>query len=275
MNDLNELREKIDALDSELLRLLNERAALALEVGRVKNRDGLPIYAPAREASLLRGLCDRSEGPLTEKAIRAIYREIISASLALEKNVVIACHGHESNVTHQAAKSRFGSSVSYTYFPNIEELFEAVERGEADCGVVPIESASGGVDGRTLDALTDTALTICGEVLLKSDSTPEETSRFFILARTATPITGRDRTTLLLRVEDRPGALVDALEPFKEAALNLSHFASRPAAKGSADTFFFVEVDGHSRDEAFGEVLRGLSRSCRAVKILGSYPITD
>jgi chorismate mutase-like protein len=275
MSDLNELREKIDGLDGELLRLLNERASIALEVGRVKSRDGLPIYAPAREASLLRSLCERSSGPLGDKAIRAIYREIISASLALEKDVVIACHGHESSVTHQAARARFGSSVSYTFFPEISELFEAVERGEGDCGVVPIDSVVGGVDGRTLDALTDTSLVICGEVILASDSSPDKRARFFILARTATPITGRDRTTLLLRVEDRPGALVDALEPFKDAELNLRHFASRPASKGSNDTFFFVEVEGHSRDEAFGDVLRGLSRNCRAVKVLGSYPTAE
>jgi prephenate dehydratase len=79
---------------------------------------------------------------------------------------------------------------------------------------------------------------------------------------------------LLLRVEDKPGALVDALEPFRDAELNLNHLASRPASKGSEDVFFFVEVDGHSRQEAFGEVLRELSRCCRAVKILGSYPRT-
>jgi chorismate mutase/prephenate dehydratase len=94
------------------------------------------------------------------------------------------------------------------------------------------------------------------------------------MARTATAITGSDRTTLLLRVEDKPGSLVDALEPFKDAELNLNHLASRPAAKGSEDVYFFVEVDGHARQEAFNEVLRELSRRCRAVKVLGSYPTT-
>jgi chorismate mutase domain of proteobacterial P-protein, clade 2 len=95
MSDLSEIREKIDAIDSQLLKLLNERATLALEVGRIKSRDGLPIYAPDREMLLLRGLVEKSEGPLSPTAIRAIYREIMSAALALEKDVVIAVSGPE------------------------------------------------------------------------------------------------------------------------------------------------------------------------------------
>ena len=102
----------------------------------------------------------------------------------------------------------------------------------------------------------------------------ETSSRYFVMARTSTAITGSDRTTLLLRVENKPGSLVEALEPFRDAELNLSHLASRPAAKGSADVFFFVEVDGHARHENFSDVLRELSRRCRAVKILGSFPKT-
>lgn len=277
MSELSDIRVQIDAIDTQLLRLLNERATLALEVGRIKSRDGLPIYAPDREMSLLRGLVERNEGPLTPTAIRAIYREIMSAALALEKDVVIACFGAEGGACHQAAKARFGSSVSYAFFPDVAELFAAVGRGEADCGVVPIEEAGHGAPHQTLDALASTDLKICAEITSTPDGTPgeaENSSRYFVMARTATAITGRDRTTLLLRVENKPGSLVDALEPFRDAELNLSHFASRPASKGSEDVFFFVEVDGHAREEAFEGVLRELSRRCRAVKVLGSFPKT-
>lgn len=277
MSDLSSIREKIDSIDSQLLTLLNDRARLALEVGRIKSRDGLPIYAPDREQSLLRSLIARNQGPLSESAIRAIYREIMSAALSLEKNVVIACHGPEGGACHQSARARFGSSVSYSFFNDVRELFVAVGRGEGDCGVVPIEEAGHGSTNQTLDALAGTDLTICAEIVSAPDGSTgdsDRNSRYFVLARTATAITGNDRTTLLLRVEDKPGALVDALEPFRDAELNLNHLASRPASKGSADVFFFVEVDGHSRDEEFGEVLRELSRRCRAVKILGSYPRT-
>jgi len=277
MSELSKIREKIDAIDSQLLTLLNDRAKLALEVGKIKSRDGLPIYAPDREQSLLRSLIEKNQGPLSEQAIRAIYREIMSAALALEKDVVIACHGSEGGACHQAARARFGSSVSYAFFSDVRELFASVARGEGDCGVVPIEDAGHGSANQTLDALAGTDLTICAEILSSPDGSPadsDKSSRYFVLARTATAITGNDRTTLLLRVEDKPGSLVDALEPFRDAELNLNHLASRPASKGSDDVFFFVEVDGHSREEAFGEVLRELSRVCRAVKVLGSYPRT-
>lgn len=277
MSELSTIREKIDAIDTELLRLLNERATLALEVGRIKSRDGLPIYAPDREMTLLRGLVERSEGPLSPGAIRAIYREIMSAALALEKDVVIAVSGAEGGACHHAARARFGSSVGYSFFAEIPELFESVARGEADCGVVPIEEPGHGSTNATLDALTQTELTICAEIVSCPDGSPGESddcARYFVMARTAAAISGKDRTTLLLRVEDKPGALLDALEPFRDAELNLNHLASRPAAKGSDDVYFFVEVDGHSRDESFAELLRDLSRSCRAVKVLGSYPRT-
>ncbi len=276
MSELSTIREKIDAIDTQLLKLLNDRAKLALDVGKIKSRDGLPIYAPDREMSLLRGLMEKNEGPLSPNAIRAIYREIMSAALALEKDVVIACHGPEGGPCHQAARARFGSSVNYAFFPDVTELFTAVGRGEGDCGVVPIEDASHGAVNQTLDALATTDLTLCAEILSTPDGSPgvdgKNNSRYFVMARTATAITGSDRTTLLLRVEDKPGALVDALEPFRDAELNLNHLASRPASKGSEDVFFFVEVDGHSRQEAFNEVLRELSRRCRAVKVLGSFP---
>ena len=274
MSELSTIREKIDAIDTQLLTLLNDRAKLALEVGKIKSRDGLPIYAPDREMSLLRGLIEKNEGPLSPNAIRAIYREIMSAALALEKNVVISCFGPEGGACHQTARARFGSSVSYAFFPEVSELFAAVGKGEGDCGVVPIEDAGHGAENQTLDALASTDLTICAEIV---DGTPGErgsSSRYFVMARTATAITTSDRTTLMLRVEDKPGALVGALEPFRDAELNLNHLASRPASKGSEDVYFFVEVDGHARQEAFTEVLRELSRCCRAVKVLGSYPTT-
>ncbi len=275
MSDLTDIRDQIDAIDTELLRLLNKRATLALAVGEIKSRDGLPIYAPEREMTLLRSLVERSSGPLPPTAIKAIYREIMSASLALEKDVVIVCFGTEGGPTHLAGRAKFGSSVDYAFFSDVDDAFTATSKGEGDCVVVPIEEGDHGAVKQTLDALTRTELTICGEIRVRSESSDEDddnSSRYLVLARTATPITGNDRTTLLLRVEDRPGALVDALEPFRDASLNLAHFASRPAARGSNDVYFFIEVDGHSRDEGFDEVLRQLSRQCRAVKILGSYP---
>ena len=115
LDQLGKLRKEIDAIDSQLLVLLNRRARLAQEIGRIKERNGRPVYAPERAEQLMRRLVSESEGPLDELAIRAIYREIMSASLALEKDTVIAAEGELAGLTHLAAKQQFGSSVRYTF----------------------------------------------------------------------------------------------------------------------------------------------------------------
>jgi chorismate mutase-like protein len=274
MSDLAELREKIDTLDTELLRLLNERAAVAKEIGAIKSRDGLPIYSPEREERVLRGLIERSSGPLQPGSIRAIYREIMSAALALEKNVVIACLGPIGSLSHQAAVSKFGSSVRYTFHADIDDVFKEVRRDEADCGVVPIDDPEHGLVNQTLDQLVESDVLICAETFLSNGDSPDEpkSGRFLVLGRDASPPSGNDHTMLMLRLENKPGALVAALEPFKDQAINLSHFASRPASKGSQDVFFFVEAEGHTRDLQVADLFRELSKRCRAVKVLGSYP---
>lgn len=274
MSTLGELREKIDALDSDLVRLLNERAQVAKEIGAIKNREGLPIYAPEREDKLLRSLVERSKGPLAPEAIRAIYCEIMSASLALEKDVAIACMGPAGSSSHQAARSKFGSSVRYVFLQDAGAVFQEVKNDEADCGVVQIEDPEHGLANHTLDQLAETDLSICAQILLPGESGDESRTRarFFVLGRNANPPSGNDQTMLMLRVEDKAGALVSALEPFKELSINLSHFGSRPAAKGSQDILFFVEAEGHTKDLQIVDLFRELSKNCRAVKILGSYP---
>jgi chorismate mutase / prephenate dehydratase len=273
MSDLNDLRAKIDAIDTDLLRLLNERATVAQEIGAIKNREGLPIYSPEREDKVLRSLVERSDGPLTPEAIRAIYCEIMSASLALEKDVTIACLGPSGSKSHQAAKNKFGSSVRYLFFSTVEEVFQQV-RSEADCGVVPIDDPEHGLANQTLDQLAETETSICAEIFLPSPDTGDADggARFFVLGKNTNPPSGHDVTMLMLRIEDKPGALVSVLEPFKASNINLSHFASRPASRGSNDVFFFVEARGHTRDLQMVDLFRELSKRCRAVKILGSYP---
>jgi len=272
MNDLAKLREKIDALDTELLRLLNERATVAQEIGAIKHREGLPIYSPEREDKVLRSLTDRSSGPLTPESIRAIYCEIMSASLALEKDIAIACLGSAGSNSHQAAKSKFGSSVRYTFFNDVEEVFRQVQENDADCGVVPIDDPEHGLANHTLDQLAETESSICAEIFLVTETSSDSAARFFVIGKNTNPPSSNDVTMLMLRIEDKPGALVSALEPFKTLNINLAHFASRPASKGSQDIFFFVEAAGHTRDLQIADLFRELSKRCRAVKILGSYP---
>jgi len=167
---LDNIRKKIDTIDDELLRLLNERADLVHEVGEIKKKDGLEIYAPEREEQLLQSLIAKSEGRLPEKSIRAIYREIMSAALALEQNLKIAYLGPEGTWTHQAAINKFGQSVAYTPQPSFTEVFDQVARRVADYGVVPIENSTEGAVNHTLDLFADSPLKICAQILLRIDN---------------------------------------------------------------------------------------------------------
>lgn len=167
---LTDIRKKIDELDDKLLKLLNERADLVHEVGQIKRSQGLAIYVPEREEQLLRSLLKKSKGRLPGSAIRAIYREIMSASLALEKNLAIAYLGPEATWSHQAAREKFGASVAYAPQSSIAEVFNSVARGKADYGVVPIENSTEGAVNYTLDQFMDSELKVCAQFSLKIEN---------------------------------------------------------------------------------------------------------
>ena len=163
---LDDIRKKIDELDSKLLELLNNRADLVHEVGEIKKKGGIEIYAPEREESLLKGLIEKSEGRLSEASIRAIYREIMSAALSLEQDLKIAYLGPQGTWTHQAAISKFGHSVKYSPQESLAGVFDCVARKKADYGVVPIENSTEGAVNHTLDMFADSPLRICAQILL-------------------------------------------------------------------------------------------------------------
>ena len=351
---LPEIRKHIDAIDSQLLRLLNERADLVHEVGVVKKAEGAQIYAPEREEMLLRSLAAKNAelgGRLPEKSVRAIYREIMSASLALEKDLTIAYFGPESTNTHQAARSKFGASVNYTPQVSIADVFDVVARGNADYGVVPIENSTEGAVNHTLDVFMDSDLHICAQILMRIEnhlvakipkgeirklyshpqvfgqcrnwlrmnlpsvelievgSTPRaaqmaasephaaaitgamaaevhglnvldssiqdiagNTTRFLVIGHSASPPTGDDRTSLMFCVQDKPGALFAALEPFNRLKISLSKIESRPSKRKAWEYFFFVDIDGHATGKNVVEALDQLQKHCTFVKILGTYP---
>jgi len=170
IRSLDELRVAIDSLDENLMRLLSDRADLVHEVGLVKKKDGLQIYAPEREDALLQRLMSYNDGRLPEKSVRAIYREIMSAALALEEDLKIAYLGPEGTWTHQAAIKKFGASVEYVAQPNFAEVFDQVARRHADYGVVPIENSTEGAVNHTLDLFADSPLHICAQILLRIEN---------------------------------------------------------------------------------------------------------
>jgi chorismate mutase/prephenate dehydratase len=164
---LAELRREIDSIDDTLLALLNRRAAAALEVGSIKSKENLQFYVPEREAEILRRLTAANPGPFPNDALKALYREIISASLSLEKPLTVAFLGPRATFTHLACLKHFGESAVYDPQLNVSEVFEAVERGLSDFGVVPIENSSEGIVTHTHDMFVDHDLQICGEIMVE------------------------------------------------------------------------------------------------------------
>ena len=164
---LDKIRKKIDAIDAKVLSLLNDRSRASKEIGHLKMKDGQGIYAPHREKQVLDRLkAMNKKGPLTNDAIDAIYREIMSFSISLEKKVKIAYLGPPVTYTHQAAQKKFGSSVDYEPCTTITDVFTEVEQGRADYGVVPVENSTEGAVNHTLDMFIDSGLKIYGEIFL-------------------------------------------------------------------------------------------------------------
>jgi chorismate mutase/prephenate dehydratase len=163
---LQEHRRAIDALDAEIVRLLNERTRHVLGIGHIKIQQGQEIYAPHRERAVLNKICGLNQGPITDASLVAIYREIMSSALSLEKSLTIAYLGPEATFTHQAAIKRFGSSLQYASQNSIAEVFQEVSKRRADYGVVPVENSTEGVVTHTLDMFVDSDLRIVAQVIL-------------------------------------------------------------------------------------------------------------
>jgi chorismate mutase/prephenate dehydratase len=160
------LRRQIDRIDDAVLRLLNRRARLAIAIAEQKARDNSGVYAPAREKGVLARLARTNRGPLPERLVRAVFREIISASRSLEQRLRIAYLGPEATFAHLAARQQFGAAAEYMPAASIADVFREVETGRAHLGVVPVENSTEGMVAHTLDLLADSPLSICAEVSL-------------------------------------------------------------------------------------------------------------
>ena len=173
MKNLAEARERIDALDEQIQSLISERARVAQAVAKIKQAQGDTgdFYRPAREAEVLRAAIARNQaaggGPLTDEVIARLMREIMSACLSLETPLTVAYLGPEGTYTQAAALKHFGEAVTARPLAAVDEIFRDVESGAADYGLVPVENSIGGVVTHTLDALVNTKLRICGEVMLE------------------------------------------------------------------------------------------------------------
>ncbi len=163
-SSLEALRARIDALDARLVALLNERANVVVQVGKLKQKSNSPIYAPDREKAVLEKVRQLNTGPLPHRALEAIYRELMSGSFALEKPLRIGFLGPDGSFSHAAAVRKFGSSVEYVPLADIPAVFEEVVRGHCDYGMVPVENSIHGGVVDTLDAFLSSSGKICAEV---------------------------------------------------------------------------------------------------------------
>ncbi len=352
---LADLRTRIDAIDEQVLALLNDRARIAAEVGACKRAlaPDAPFHAPSRERQVLARLEALNAGPFPREAIRAVFQEIMSACLSLERPLRVAFLGPEGAFSHQAVKHQFGLSALPLPQRSISAVFHSVEVDQADYGVVPVESATEGVVDPTLDAFLDSALRVVGEILLPLElallahhdvepggvlrvyahseslrhaaawlaghlprasqvvassameaarlarEDPEgaavapdvvaklfdlrvaaegvqgagaDATRFWVLGRRAPGPTGRDRTSLVVSVKDRPGVLLHVLEPLARRGINLTRIESRPARRRAWEYVFFLDLDGHEGDPQVAEALRDIEQESAGLKLLGSYP---
>jgi chorismate mutase/prephenate dehydratase len=165
--DLAALRRKIDELDRQIVELLNARARVVVDVGRAKAATGETIYAPDREQTVLQRVAELNKGPLPAKTLAAIYRELMSGSFVLERPLRIGFLGPQGSFSNMAAVRKFGASVEYLPLADIPAVFEEVQHGHCDLGIVPVENSSGGGVIDTLDAFIDNNVHICAEVILE------------------------------------------------------------------------------------------------------------
>ncbi len=160
---LDDLRKKIDQIDEKLVELINERARVVVDIGRHKQTEASPIYVPHREKAVIDKIVQINQGPLPDKALNAIWREIMSGSFFLERPLRIGYLGPKGSFSHNAAILKFGQSVDYEALADIRGIFEEVSKGHCDFGIVPVENSAGGGVRESLDAFVETDVMVCAE----------------------------------------------------------------------------------------------------------------
>lgn len=272
MSDLLPLRERIDSIDAQLVVLLNERASVALEIGAIKEKLHLPVYAPIREEELLCKIESQNTGPLTSCSLRFIYREIMSASLSIEKDLRVLCAGNQGQAVHQATVSKFGSSLEYQFTPEIADVFLQVEKKQADFGVIPIWLHGEGVQLASLASFMAYEVFITAEIQMSQSDSPAEPNRFFVLGNTRNPASATDHNFLVFQMTHSLDRCATLLILLKKQNLSVFHCIKNETAAGVYDFQIFAEVDGDHK-----VILEEISASLPADmvcswKIIGNYP---
>lgn len=266
---IKELRARIDVLDQKIQDLLNERVGIAQNIARAKASDpGQDFYRPEREAQVLRDIMQRNTGPLPDHTMAVLFREIMSATLAAESPITIAYLGPAGTYSQAAAIKHFGKSATTLALSTVDDVFRAVEKREVGYAVVPVENSTEGGVTQTLDAFIDSPLKVCGEVHVQIEEDPANTTRFLVIGSKSCPISGHDRTSLLISSNDSAGALPNLLAPLAEHGIAMSQIESRP----TKESVFFIDIEGHQDEPNVSSALAELGNEAAFLKILGAYP---
>lgn len=357
--ELASLRVQIDSIDQQLLSLVNQRARVAEKVGELKRREGSPFFRPDRVAQVIDKIQEANQGPLQNQHVASIWREIMSACLALEAPQRVAVLGPQGTFCEQAAIEFFGSAADLIYCSSFDEVFHATSAGTAQYGVVGMENSTEGVVTRSLDLFLRSPVHVVGEIsllirhnLLRQTNSLEDIdvvlahpqalaqcqgwlsqhlpnaerravssnaegarlaasnpswaalaspraaaqfglhivahaiqdeaynrTRFAVICLPQTlampPASGKDCTSLVVSVPNRPGALHDLLVPLKKNGVSMTRFESRPAKSGQWEYYFYIDIAGHPSQPHVETALNELKSLCAFYKVLGAYPVTD
>ncbi len=354
-NNIVKVRQRIDEIDDTFLKLLKERLNCALEIGRLKNETSRAKWDPQREREIYDRLLADNQGVFPEKALRSIFHEIITTCRLSQKKTEVSYLGPEATFTHLASVKYFGQSAAYKSMESIDEVFNEVEKGRVQYGVVPVENSIEGAVFSTLDSFMKYSVNICGELQLPithnlvcrsgnindiqtvaSHAQPlaqcrewlkknmadiptlpvfstggaaqmaannpnigaiasdlaiktyelqvvvkgiedyqGNTTRFLVIGQQSPSRSGKDKTSLLLGVADRPGSLNEVLTVLSAKNINLAKIESRPIKGKQWKYLFFIDMLGHIEDPVIREGCSILQQICPYYEWLGSYPQTD
>lgn len=269
---IDSLRARIDAVDRKLIALLSERGTLVEEVGRRKRKLGLTFHQPGRERAVLDRMVAANEGPYPDEAIEGVFREVMSASLALESPLAVAAGDADALA---AARRRFGSSARVSKEAGPVEALDAVARGFAAYAVVSVEDGKGGFRGSALDAIAEADLPVTGEIVVSAKGV---TTRSLVAGGEEPDPSGEDLTSTVVVPRDEPGAIANVLSVFGRHGVNLRRLSAGPARasvrsrRAGWSYQFFVDLEGHREDSTLSKALAELAKGGALVRVLGSYP---
>lgn len=353
---LASLRGEIDQIDLDLVKLLNRRAEIAMQIGQIKHNQGIEVWSAAREDEVIARAVAASQGPLPVETLRLIFRELMSGSRSLQRTLRVACLGPKHSYSYLASVAKFGEAVEHVPVGSIAAVFEEVNRRHVQFGIVPLENSTDGRIADTLEMFTklpnlkiraevrlrihhcllgrsgwgdvrrvyskSQALSQCRNWLGKNlpqaakvevvstaaaaelaqreeyaaavasraaaqayrlnilaeniEDQVHNVTRFAVIAEVSEERTGKDKTTLMLRLPNQAGALSRAIASFEKFGVNMTWIESFPIANQPGETnpsyLFFVDVEGHVADPELQKALESVKKKCERLDILGSYP---